>query len=47
MLAFMVGSSTFAERISLINEEDVTVWSISNPIGFIPQGFFEEAFGFV
>ena len=47
MITFMVGSSTFAERISLINEEDVIVWSISNPIGFIPQGFFEEAFGFV
>ena len=47
MISFMVGSSTFAERISLVNEKDVTVWSISNPIGFIPQSFFEEAFGFV
>jgi hypothetical protein len=45
MIAFMVGSVTFSDLLGLVNDQDVTVWAISNPIWFIPESFFEGAFG--
>jgi hypothetical protein len=45
MMTFFVGLVTFGEQLPLNNDEDVTVWSISNPIGFIPESFFEGSFG--
>jgi hypothetical protein len=45
MVGFFVGLVTFGELLSLNNDEDVTIWSITNPIGFIPESFFEGSFG--
>lgn len=47
MAAFMVVSGTFSEQLSLIGVGDETVWSVVNPIGFIPETFFQEVFGMV
>ena len=47
MVAFMVGSVTFAGQLALVDDNDQVVWSLDNPIGFIPKSFFQEAFGLV
>jgi hypothetical protein len=47
MIAFMVGTTTFGEQMNVINDQDEVVWSISNPIGFIPESFSEVALGWV
>lgn len=47
MIAFMVGGTAFGERLALISEDDVATWSIANPIGFLPDSFFESAFGLI
>jgi hypothetical protein len=46
MLATFVGLVTFGTEMALVNEEDVTVFSIENPIGFIPESFWEVFLGF-
>jgi hypothetical protein len=45
MVGVMVGGATFSNRLELINNDDVTVWSVENPIGFFPESVFNEAFG--
>jgi hypothetical protein len=45
MLAFFIGLVTFGEILPLNNDADVTVFSISNPVGFIPESFFGGLFG--
>jgi hypothetical protein len=45
MVVFFVGLVTFGREIGLVDEEDVTVWAIENPIGFIPESFFEAISG--
>jgi MFS family permease len=47
MIAFIVTSATFAERLPVVNDEDVTLWSVPNPIGFIPESWFGNLFGVV
>jgi hypothetical protein len=47
MVGFMVGSATFADELALITEEDETLWSIANPIGFLPDSFYQGVFGTV
>lgn len=47
MVAVMVGGASMADRLSLIGDDDVIVWSIDNPIGFIPDRLFGEVFGVV
>jgi hypothetical protein len=44
MLAFFVGMVTFGELLPLNNDQDETVWSIPNPMGFIPESFFMGPF---
>jgi hypothetical protein len=45
MVAFMILSGTFSEQVSMIDAGDETVWTLSNPIGFIPESFYQGAFG--
>jgi hypothetical protein len=47
MIAFMVGSVTFGEELALISDADEALWSITSPIGFLPESFFENSFGWV
>jgi hypothetical protein len=47
MVGIMVGGSTFSSRLGLVNDEDVTVWSVDNPIGFLPESVFGQVFGVV
>jgi hypothetical protein len=47
MIGIMVGGSTFSSRLGLVNDEDVTVWSVENPIGFLPESVFGQVFGVV
>jgi hypothetical protein len=47
MIAFMVVGGAFAERMSLLSEEDETIWSIENPIGFLPESLYGGAFNVV
>lgn len=45
MLATFVGFVTFSQELGLTNDEDVTLWAVPNPIGFIPESFWEGPFG--
>jgi hypothetical protein len=47
MAAFMLFASTFSDTLSVVGDDDVELWSIDNPIGFIPEEFFGDTFGFV
>jgi hypothetical protein len=46
MALFMVLGVTFSDSlgVSADTEDEVTLWSVENPIGFIPEGFFGSAF---
>jgi hypothetical protein len=50
MVAFMLFSGVFADRIELVTDaasQEVVVWSVANPIGFLPEGFFSNVFGLI
>jgi hypothetical protein len=47
MMVFFIVAVTFSELLALLNDQDVTVWSISNPIGFIPESVSEVSLGWV
>jgi hypothetical protein len=46
MLASFVAFVTFSQELGLTNDQDVTLWSVPNPIGFIPESFWEVFGGF-
>lgn len=50
MAAFMLSMATFEERFPVFTDDDVELWSVPNPIGFIPAsffgGFFQAAWSF-
>jgi hypothetical protein len=41
MLASFVAFVTFSEELSLSNEDDVTVFAVENPLGFIPESSWD------
>lgn len=47
MVAFMVFTGAFADRMQVLTEaegQEILVWSVANPIGFISEGFFADVF---
>ncbi len=47
MVAVMIGGASMTDRLALIGDDDAIIWSIDNPIGFIPDRIFGEVFGVV
>jgi hypothetical protein len=44
MALFMVFAATFGDEFALMTDDEIELWSIDNPIGFLPESFFGDTF---